>query len=215
MAKKIYPGNFVNAISSFQSEGVVTQPGRLFVHRRGYIKVDATPRLEFDVIIPSPDKRPDDKPRADIVGLTVPLGATVTYLGLRILDARKDTGVGSPRSGLIWANAADRIKLASAVSVNGAAITATTLSTAAIDDVSLTAAPQFVVNSSASGVTTTAAMTLKLYYDNGSTAAGNAGGLTSNEPGGSFLTADVVYWINDEPCMPADFGGLPAVVETV
>lgn len=215
MTKKVYPGNYVNGTSSFQNDALVVQPGRLFFHKKGYIKVDATPRTEFDVIIPSPDKRPDDKPRADIVGLTIPLGASVTYLGLRILDARKDAGVGTPRSGLIWADGADRIKLASAITVNGATIAATALSTAPINDASLTAAPQTAVRSSGAGVTTTAAMTLKLYYDNGTDAAGNAGGLTSNEPGGSFLTAEVAYWIDDEPCMPFDFGGLPAIVETV
>lgn len=215
MTKKIYPGNYVNPLSAYQSQGIVSVPGRLFVHRVGYIKVDSTPRTEFNIIIPSPDKRPDDKPRPDITGLVVPNGAHVYFLGLRILDARKDPGTGTARSGLIWGNAADRIKLASAVSVNGAAITATTLSTTPIDDASLTAAPQSSVFSVITPVKTTAEMTLKLYYDNGSTAAGNAAGLTSAEPGGSYLTAEVAYFVDDEASDASAFGGLPAVVETV
>lgn len=43
MTKKIYPGNYVNPLSAYQSQGIVSIPGRLFVHRVGYIKVDSTP----------------------------------------------------------------------------------------------------------------------------------------------------------------------------
>lgn len=215
MAKKIYPGNYVSALSAYQSQGVVSIPGRTYVHRVGYIKVDATARTEFDVIVPSPDKRPDDKPRPDITGLVVPNGAHVYFLGLRIRDARKDAGQGTARSGLVWGDGADRIKLASAVSVNGAAITATTLSTTPINDTSLTAAPQGSVFGVITPVRTTAQMTLKLFYDNGSTAAGNAAGLTSNEAGGSFLIAEVAYYLDDDASDESAFGGLPAIVETV
>jgi len=215
MAKKIYPGNYVSALSAYQSQGVVTMPGRTYIHRVGYIKVDSTARTEFDVIVPSPDKRPDDKPRPDITGLVIPNGAFVYFLGLRIRDARKDAGQGTARSGLVWGAGTDRIKLASAVSVNGAAITATTLSTTPIDDTSNTAAPQSSVFGVITPVKTTAQMTLKLFYDNGSTAAGNAAGLTSSEPGGSFLIAEVAYYLDDEASDESAFGGLPAIVETI
>lgn len=215
MTKRIYPGNWVNPLSSYQGQPVVVEPGRLYYHKVGYIKVDGTARREFDVVIPSPDKRPDDKPRADITGLVVPNGAFLYHVGLRILDARKDTGKGTARSGLVWGNGSDRIKLASAVTVNGAAITATTASTAPIDDTSLTAAPQSSVFQVITPVLTTAELTLKLYYDNGSTGLGNAAGLTSTEPGGSYLIAEVAYYLPDEASSAYAFGGLPAVVETL
>lgn len=215
MSKKVFPGNYVNYLSTYQGQPVVAQPGRLFVHKIGYVKVDSTARREFDVIIPSPDKRPDDKPRPDIVGLTVPNGALLYHVGLRILDARKDTGKGTARSGLVWGAGTDRIKLASAVSVNGAAITQSTASTAPIDDTALTAAPQSSVFQVITPVLTNQALTLKLYYDNGSTGLGDAAGLTSQEPGGSFITCEVAYILADEAADASAFGGLPAIVETL
>lgn len=215
MTKKIFPGNFVNYLSSYQGQPILAIPGRTYFHKVGYIKVDSTARREFDVTIPSPDKRPDDKPRPDLVGLTVPNGAYLYHIGLRILDARKDTGKGTARSGLVWGDGADRIKLASAVTVNGAAITATTASTAPINDTSLTAAPQSSVFGVITPVQTSAELTLKLYYDNGSTGLGNAAGLTSLEPGGSYLVAEVAYYLPDEAVDASAFGGLPAVVESL
>lgn len=215
MTKKIYPGNWVNQLSTYQGQPVVALPGRRYYHAVGYIKVDATARTEFDVIIPSPDKRPDDKPRPDIVGLKIPSGAFLYHVGLRILDARKDLGKGTARSGLVWGNGSDRIKLASAVTVNGAAITATTASIAPIDDTNSTAAPQSSVFQVITPVQTSQELTLKLYYDNGSTGPGNAAGLTSSEPGGSFLVAEAAYYLPDAASDQSAFGGLPAIVETL
>lgn len=213
--KRIYPGNWVNQLSTYQGQPVIALPGRRFYHKVGYIKVTSAATLEFDVIIPSPDKRSDDKPRPDITGMVVPSGAYVYHLGLRILDARKDTSRGTARSGLVWGNGADRIKLASAVSVGSAAITATTLSTTPIDDTALTAAPQSSVFQVITPVLTTQEMTLKLYYDNGTTGAGNAAGLTSSEANGSYLVAEVAYYIPDEASDTSAFGGLPGIVESV
>lgn len=215
MTKKIFPGNWVTNLSSYQGQPVVAVPGRIYFHRVGYIKVDSTARREFDVVIPSPDKRVDDKPRPDIVGLTIPSGALLYHVGLRVLDARKDAGKGTARSGLIWGAGTDRIKLASAVTVNGGAITATTASTTPIDDTDLTAAPQSSVFGVVTPVLTTQALTLKLFYDNGSTGLGDEAGLTSIEPGGSFLVAEVAYYLPDTASYVAAFGGLPAIVETV
>jgi len=219
MTKKIFPGNFVNYLSSYQGQPIVAIPGRTYHHKIGYVKVDSTARREFDVIIPSPDKRVDDKPRPDIVGLTVPANALLYHIGLRILDARKDLAKGTARSGLIWGANGDRIKLASAVSVNGAALTATTASTAAIANTSasvLTAAPQGTAFGLVTPILVTPnELTLKVYYDNGSTGLGNAAGLTSAEPGGSYLIAEVAYYTLDVTPTADAFGGLPNVVETL
>ena len=72
MSKRIYPGNFVTNLSSFQGQCVVAVPGRQYFHKIGYALVSSTGGTSFDVIIPSPDKRDDDKPRANIIGLVVP-----------------------------------------------------------------------------------------------------------------------------------------------
>ena len=131
MAKRIYPGNYVNALSGHLGQSVVAQPGRLYYHKVGYAKVDATGGIVFDVIIPSPDKRTGtDKQQADITGMVVPVGASLYHLGIRVVDARKDKGVGTAFSGLVGTNT-NEIKLASAVNVAGGALTATTASTPA------------------------------------------------------------------------------------
>ena len=57
MNDKIFPGNWVTNLSSYQSQSVVALPGRTYFHRVGYIKVDSTARREFDIVIPSPDKQ--------------------------------------------------------------------------------------------------------------------------------------------------------------
>lgn len=215
MTKKIFPGNFVNYLSSYQGQPVVAIPGLTYHHKIGYAKIDATGGTVFDVIIPSPDKRPDDKPRPDIVGLTVPTDVWLYKLGLRVLDVRKELDRGSARSGLVGTNG-DRLKLASAVTVNDT-ITATTGATlgTGLTVASTTIAPAAVVKSLAlvAPVLTTSAITFKVFNDNGTTAAGS--GLTSAEIGGSYVVAEVCYFTLDDVPDQSALGGLPAIIETV
>ena len=70
MAKKIFPGNWVTNLSSYQGQPVVAVPGRVYYHKVGYALITSTAAKEWDVVIPSPDMRGDDKVRADIEGLT-------------------------------------------------------------------------------------------------------------------------------------------------
>ena len=57
MAKKIFPGNWVTNLSSYQGQPVVAVPGRVYYHKVGYALVDSTGGTSFDVKIPSPDMR--------------------------------------------------------------------------------------------------------------------------------------------------------------
>lgn len=223
IAKAIYPGNWVAPLSSYQNQPVIALPGRVYYHRVGYIKVTSVGATAFDVIIPSPDKRPDDKPRADIVGLTIPQNAYLYQVGLRVLDARKDRGKGSPRSGLLWSVGTDRIKLASAVSVGttAGAITATTASTPPLDDTSLTIAPSDAGGSRFSvitpvQITQSGGLTLKLYVDNGNTTTPTtgSGALSSTEADGSYLIAEACYYTEDGVADESFIGGLPTPVQT-
>ena len=218
IAKAIYPGNWVAPLSSYQNQPVIALPGRVYYHRVGYVKVTSVGAQVFDVIIPSPDKRPDDKPRADITGLTVPQNAYLYHVGLRVLDARKDRSKGTARSGLLWSNGSDRIKLASAVSVGltAGAITATTVSSPPLDDTSLTIAPSGAAGSvfqviTPVQITQSGGLTLKLYVDNGNTTtpATGSGSLSSTEADGSFLVAEVAYYTEDGVSDESVFGGLP------
>jgi hypothetical protein len=196
MAKKIYPGNYVNRLSSYQGQPAVCVPGRVYYHITGYALVNATGGTSFDVIIPSPDKRGDDKPRADITGLTLPAGANVYYLGVRVPDLRKDRGVGTAFSGLVGTNT-DRIKLADALA-NDNVLTATTLSTnsATIAVASTTVAPVAASKSVITPVALTGAETLKVYVTNSTgTAAGST--LTSSLTGGTPIICEVAYYLDD------------------
>jgi hypothetical protein len=222
MSKKIFPGNYINHLSAYQGQPIVAMPGRRFVHLIGYAKVDGTPRQSLDIVIPSPDKRVDDKPRPDIVGMKVPSGAHVYHLGLRIPDVRKDLAKGTARSGLVFGANGDRVKLATAVGVgtNVGTIAAGELATGGIATAggsSVTTAPQGQVfhPSAFIGVATNAELTLKVFNANAAGTAAGTTGLSSSEPGGIYLIAEVAYWVADETPDAAAFGGFPAVVETL
>lgn len=221
MTKKIFPGNYVNHLSSYQGQPIVAFPGRRFVHLIGYAKVTATPAQEIDVIIPSPDKRPDDKPRADIVGMVIPQNAYLYHLGLRVRDARKDRGMGTAYSGLTFGANSDRVKLANATATALGALTATTASTPGIQtggSPSVTTAPQGVVTHPAAigtQITASGGLTLKVYNVNAAGTAAGTTGLSTTEPGGVYLICEAAYWVPDETPEEHAFGGLPAVVESV
>lgn len=196
MAKKIYPGNYVNRLSSYQGQPAVCVPGRVFYHITGYALVNATGGTSFDVIIPSPDKRGDDKPRADITGLSLPAGANVYYLGVRVPDMRKDRGVGTAFTGLVGTNT-DRIKLADAIG-NDDTLTTTALSTnsATIPVASTTVAPLSARKSVVTPVVLAGAETLKVFVTNSTgTAAGST--LTSSLTGGTPIICEVAYYLDD------------------
>ena len=105
---------------------MVAVPGRVYYRKIGYALVDSTGGTEFDVIIPSPDMRGDDKVRADDTGLTIPAGAVVYAVGLRVADTRKNKDAGDATSGLSGTNT-DTIALKDA-----AASAADTISTSVV-----------------------------------------------------------------------------------
>jgi hypothetical protein len=218
--KRIFPGNYVNYGSAYQGQSLIAFPGRRFVHLIGYAKVDATPAQEIDVIIPSPDKRVDDKPRPDIVGMRVPQNAYLYHLGLRVRDVRKDQSKGSPRSGLTFGATTDRVKLANAAATPLSQLNGTTASTPGIQTGSglTTTAPQGVVTHPAAIgtlITASGGLTLKVYNVNDVGTAAGTSGLSTTEPGGIFLICECAYWLPDETPDADAFGGLPATVETL
>lgn len=196
MAKKIYPGNWVTQLSSYQGQPVVSRPGRVYYDIVGYALVNSTGGTSFDVKIPSPDMRGDDKPRADVTSLVLPQGANVYFLGIRIPDMRKDRSLGTAFTGLVGTNT-DRLKVADALA-NDDAMTTTTLSTnsASIAVASGTVAPASAVKSVATGVTLAGSETLKVYVTNSTgTSAGST--LTSTLTGGTPIIVEVCYWLDD------------------
>jgi len=195
--KKIFPGNFVANLKSHDGgQGVVAVPGRVYYNKIGYALVDATGGTEFDVIIPSPDMRGDDKVRADDTGLVVPAGAVVYSVGLRVSDTRKNKDGGSATSGLAGTNT-DTIALKDAAASAAGTISTSVVSTPTIAVSGGTIAPAAAKKGVVTGEILAGAETLKVFVRN---AAGNGAGstLSSTAVGGTPIICEVSYYVDDE-----------------
>ena len=197
MAKRIFPGNFVSNLKPHDGgQGVVAVPGRVYYRKIGYALVDSTGGTEFDVIIPSPDMRGDDKVRADDTGLTIPAGAVVYAVGLRVADTRKNKDAGSATSGLSGTNT-DTIALKDAAASAADTISTSVVSTPTIAVSGGTIAPSSAKNGVVTGSVLAGAETLKVFVRN---AAGNGTGstLSSSATGGTPIICEVSYYVEDE-----------------
>ena len=196
MAKKIFPGNWVTTLSSYQGQPVVAVPGRQYFQKIGYALVDSTGGTEFDVVIPSPDMRADDKVRANITGLTIPSGANVYHVGIRVPDMRKDKGVGNATSGLVGTNT-DTIAVKDAAASAAGSITTTVVSSPTVAVALTTIAPTSAKKGIVTAAVLAGAETLKVYVRN---AAGNAAGsnLSSTAAGGTPIIVEVAYFVEDD-----------------
>ena len=196
MAKKIYPGNWVTNLSSYQGQPVVACPGRVYYHQVGYALVTSTGATEFAITIPSPDMRGDDKVRADITGLTIPAGASVYHVGIRVPDMRKDLGTGTAASGLVGTNT-DTIAVKDAAASAAGSITTSVVSSPTIAVASATIAPASAKKGIVTAAVLSGAETLKVYVRN---AAANAAGsaLSSTQTGGTPIIVEVSYFVDDE-----------------
>ena len=211
MAKKIYPGNWVTNLSSYQGQPVVACPGRVYYHQVGYALVTSTGATEFAITIPSPDMRGDDKVRANITGLTVPAGASVYHVGIRVPDMRKDLGVGSAASGLVGTNT-DTIAVKDAAASAAGSITTSVVSSPTIAVAATTIAPTSAKKGIVTAAVLSGAETLKVYVRN---AAANAAGsaLSSTQTGGTPIIVEVSYFIDDEVA-GLDDTYIPFITET-
>ena len=211
MAKKIFPGNWVTNLSSYQGQPVVACPGRVYYHQVGYALVTSTGATEFAITIPSPDMRGDDKVRANITGLTIPAGASVYHVGIRVPDMRKDLGVGTAASGLVGTNT-DTIAVKDAAASAAGSITTSVVSSPTIAVASTTIAPASAKKGIVTAAVLSGAETLKVYVRN---AAANAAGsaLSSTQTGGTPIIVEVSYFIDDEVA-GLDDTYIPFITET-
>ena len=195
MAKKIFPGNWVTNLSSYQGQPVVAIPGRVYYHKVGYALVDSEGGTEFDVTIPSPDMRGDDKVRADLTSMTIPSGAVVYSVGIRVPDTRKNKDAGDATSGLSGTNT-DTIALKDAAASAADTISTTVVSTPTIAVADTTIAPASAKNGVVTGSALSGAETLKVFVRN---AAGNGAGstLSSTATGGTPIICEVSYYLDD------------------
>ena len=93
----IYPGNYVCTLSGWAGQGVEAIPGGEFYRILGYVKVTAaetgSSSRSFSLVVPSPDKREDDKVRADKT-ITVPGGSKVYRTSLRVYNLKAGANGG-------------------------------------------------------------------------------------------------------------------------
>ncbi len=211
MAKKIFPGNWVTTLSSYQGQPVVAVPGRQYYQKIGYALVDATGGTEFDVIIPSPDMRADDKVRANITGLTIPSGANVYHVGIRVPDMRKNKDAGTAASGIVGTNT-DTIAVKDAAASAAGTISTTVVSSPTIAVANATIAPASAKKGEVEAKTLAGAETLKVYVRN---AAGNGTGtaITSTQTGGTPIIVEVAYFVEDDVA-GLDSTFIPYITET-
>ena len=198
MAKKIYPGNWVAQLSTYQNEPVVSIPGRLYYQPVGFAMIDGTGGTSFEVTIPSPDLRPGDKPLPNIMGMKLPAGAKVYHLGLRVSDMRKDRGKGEPLSGLVG-TPTDRLKLADAIAEDDT-ITVDHLATKSSDvvvDGNGTILPVGTVKGVTTAQELTSDLTLRVYVTDSSGAA-TGDPIKSTLIGGTPIIVEACYWLEDE-----------------
>ena len=76
----LQPGNQINKLSSFNSEGVLGWPGIELFEQIGYVKVtnvaaDKASFKSFNITVPSPDRRVSDRVRDDRTSLVVKASA--------------------------------------------------------------------------------------------------------------------------------------------
>lgn len=76
----LHPGNQINRLSGYNNEGVYAWPGVEAYEIIGYVKIsnlsaDKANFKSFDITVPSPDRRPDDRVRDNRTSLVVPASA--------------------------------------------------------------------------------------------------------------------------------------------
>lgn len=205
--------------------GVIFMPGWVAVRKIGFINLAEAAGTDYDVIVPSPDTRRSDKPRADIRGLYVPAGARLYRLGLRVPPINEQPGYYSSgyrgvtpdavlASGLEGA-AGVGLALGSAPPSAAAAgaLTATAASTStaiaagptqnklrAGADKSVPAGTSLTQLALGAGILTTAEMTIKLFCVDatGAALAAPADAIMSTFLGGINVVAEVCYYVQEE-----------------
>jgi len=203
--KKIYPGNYVNQLSSYQFQPVQALPGRLYYDVVGYAKIPDDANLadnEFAVIVPSPDKRPDDKPRLDRGSpLIIPAGAKVYHIGVRVPNMRKEgsTGYSCGCKTFINATNGNHIKFGNAVGsaagiANGAIATDPNDIEAASDTFPCSSTVQGELD--ADVVEQAADTEMKVFVTNAA-GSGLGSNVYSTFQSGTLIVCQVCYWFDD------------------
>jgi hypothetical protein len=197
-------------------QALLFTPGWMSVRKVGWSWVDEAPQSSWDIILPSPDLRPDDKPRADVIGMWAPKGAFLVRAGFRVLPASSQPGssssgprdegsltsgiVGEPGGVLVLSTEAPT---APAIAmINGTLITTASDASAVTvtDENNLPIGSQLV--SAAFGtpqrVEPDEGLTLRLYSMDATAAAESP--LTTQIIGGAYIVSELVYMVPESVC---------------
>jgi len=199
MPENLLPGNVINRTTGVT---VVASPIGNIVTIVGVADIIPTVALTFDL-----KERSSIPDRPDTVIGVVPVGASIFYVGLRI-----------PSSPAIIATNGDRLKLAPAVTATGAqtfdAAGATTYAASAVAAGGTFAAAQarFSITpysqaaAASQAAATSAALTFKLFSDNGTNGAGSGVSVASGSAQVICMIKYVMPGLEDVP----DLRNLPA-----
>jgi hypothetical protein len=228
--KKLFPGNFIAHLNahalpnaSFKTAGrasgapedrhnqaVLFMPGWMAVRKTGYAKIGAAASV-FPIILPSPDLRPDDKPRVDINGLWIPQNAFVVRAGFRVQsrsfqpgaeagatnDLSANSGITGTATGKLVLSSVTPTSTLAAGSTSGTKITTGTDSTATIIGTDGLVPIGSNLVSSAFGtpqqITQAGGLTLSLYSMNSACTAGS--NISSTVLGGAYIACEMVYMV--------------------
>ena len=99
----LQPGNQINKLSSFNNEGVFGWPGVEAFEQIGFVKInnaeaDKASFKSFDITVPSPDRRVDDRVRDNRTSLIVKASSDrpAYVYGASVALAQDDPSVGLP-----------------------------------------------------------------------------------------------------------------------
>jgi len=87
----LYPGNQINRLSGYNGEGVYGWPGIEAYEVIGFVKIsnlsaDKANYKSFDITVPSPDRRTDDRVRDNRTSLVVPASLSVRLMCMVLLS---------------------------------------------------------------------------------------------------------------------------------
>lgn len=172
MANLIRPASNARHLDFYKDEGLVL-PGFVFQEAIGVADIDTTVRTSWPIKF-----RSRLKGRADASGLDIPAGATLFAIGIRVVAPSDEANQKIHPGQTIICTASDRFKLATAVGATGtqafnaSASTAYVASTAFGTNSVTSEQKLFAVPPNGTSAVLSGAITLTLYNDNGSTAAG-------------------------------------------
>lgn len=203
----LFPATQGRELHWFNNEALVLPAGR-FVSAIGVCDITTTPANVFDIKF-----RNRYRGKPDLVGLTVPAGAVICFMGFKFIGTNYQQS--APRQSIV-STATNRLKLATAVGATGTQAFNASASTAYVESAGFSAnslptdESTFQVSPWGTSAPLTSATTFRLFVTDGANAAGSN---ISVSRGQAYIMAGVRFWLPST--MPPDLNsidGYPALL---